>query len=65
METVTEAITGRIEAERELLREFILEHSGGLRDLNTPDSGVFIMGPSRAGRICPRKATGCSRACSM
>jgi hypothetical protein len=48
MQSVTEAIAGRIEAEREFLREFLLEHSCGLRDLNTPDSSVFIMGPSRA-----------------
>jgi hypothetical protein len=48
MKTVTEAIIERIEAERELLRAFLLEHSGGLRDLNTRDSSIFIVGPSRA-----------------
>jgi rRNA-processing protein FCF1 len=48
MKTVTEALSERIEAERELLREFLLEHSGGLRDLNTPSSSIFIVGPSRS-----------------
>jgi PIN domain-containing protein len=48
MKTVAEGISERIEVQRALLREFLLEHSGGLRDLNTRDSSVFIMGPSRA-----------------
>jgi rRNA-processing protein FCF1 len=48
METVSEAIRERVEAQRELLREFLLEHSGGLRDLNRSDSSIFIVGPSRS-----------------
>jgi hypothetical protein len=48
MKTVSDAIRERVEGLRELLREFLLEHSGGLRDLNRADSSVFIVGPSRA-----------------
>lgn len=48
MKTVSEAISERIEALRELLRVYLLEHSGGLRDLNRDDSAVLIVGPSRA-----------------
>lgn len=48
MKTVSDAIRERVEAQRELLREFLLEHSGGLRDLNRSDSSVFIVGPSRS-----------------
>lgn len=45
MQTVAEAIGERIEELRELLREFLLEHSGSLRDINTPDSSVVFVGP--------------------
>ncbi len=48
MKTVSDAIRERVEGLRELLREFLLEHSGGLRDLNRADSSVFIVGPSRS-----------------
>lgn len=48
MKTVTEAIAERIKAERTLLREFLIEHSGGLRDVNQRSSSIFVVGPSRA-----------------
>jgi PIN domain len=48
MKTVAEAIAERIEAERTLLHEFLIEHSGGLRDLNQRSSSIVIVGPSRS-----------------
>ena len=48
MKTVADSIRERVDALRGLLREFLLEHSGGLRDLNRRDSEIFIVGPSRA-----------------
>jgi len=48
VKTVAASIDECVEGLRELLREFLLEHSGGLHDLNRDDSGVFILGPSRA-----------------
>lgn len=48
MQTVAAAIGERIEDLRELLREFLLAHSGSLRDIDEPDSGVVFVGPHYA-----------------
>jgi len=45
MQTVAAAISERIEELRELLREFLLEHSGKLRDINEPSNSVVFVGP--------------------
>ena len=45
MQTVTESIGERIEGLRELLRVFLLEHSGSLRDINEPSSSLVFVGP--------------------
>lgn len=48
MQTVAAAIGERIEELRELLREFLLEHSGSLRDINEPSSSLVFVGPHYA-----------------
>jgi hypothetical protein len=45
--TAADAVAERTEELRELLREFLLEHSGQLRDVNTGGSVVFV-GPHYA-----------------
>jgi hypothetical protein len=45
MQTVAAAIGERVEELRELLREFLLEHSGSLRDINKPSSSLVFVGP--------------------
>jgi PIN domain len=48
MQTVAAAISERIEELRELLREFLLERSGSLRDINKPSDSVVFVGPHYA-----------------
>jgi hypothetical protein len=46
MQTVAAAAFGeRVEELRERLREFLLEHSGSLRDINKPSSSLVFVGP--------------------
>jgi hypothetical protein len=45
MQTVAETIGGRIEELRELLRAFLLEHSGSLQDINETSSSLVFVGP--------------------
>ncbi len=48
MQTVAATVSERIEELRELLREFLLEHSGRLRDINEPSSSLVFVGPHYA-----------------
>jgi hypothetical protein len=48
MQTVTEAISEHIDQFRELLRAFLLEHSGSLRDINKPSDSIVFVGPHYA-----------------
>lgn len=48
MQTVAEAIGERIEELRELLREFLLENSARLRDVNISSSSFVYIGPHYA-----------------
>jgi hypothetical protein len=48
VQTVTDALDERIERQRGLLRELILDQPGELRDINKPSSSVVFVGPSHA-----------------
>jgi hypothetical protein len=48
MRTVAATIGERVEELRELLREFLLEHSGSLHDINKRSSSLVFVGPHYA-----------------
>ncbi len=48
MYTVAETISKRIEEMRDLLREFLIERSGDLRDVNKPSDSIVFVGPHYA-----------------
>ena len=64
MQTVAVAIGQRIEDLRELLREFLLEHSGSLRDINERDSVLIFVGPTTPGAILTKMDGVCNHGCS-